>query len=130
MDCLDCVRKHLAQASILLDETALGYPHHRWLAAGNMAEAERECRHNYPTLAREIRAERLKVMRSHAEAVTVDLELLIRNVCRLAGEDDLEKHEDPGNSKTFEPPEVTVSSDNNLEPLTLTELISNLRGEP
>ena len=102
MDCLDCTRKHLAQASILLDETALGYPHHRWLAAGNLAEAERECRHHYPELARTIRAERLKVMRSHDEAAAVDLENLIRQVCILAGEDDLAKHEDPHNSKGFD----------------------------
>ncbi len=99
--CLDCVRKHLAQASILLDETALGYPHHRWLAAGNMAEAERESRHLYPELATTIRAERLKVMRSHDEAVSVDLEEMIRQVCILANEDDLAKHEDPNNSKQF-----------------------------
>lgn len=99
--CLDCVRKHLAQASVLLDETALGYPHHRWLAAGNLAEAERESRHLYPELAQTIRVERLKVMRSHAEALGVDLEELIRSVCLLANEDDLVKHEDPGNSKQF-----------------------------
>lgn len=100
--CIDCVRKHLAQASVLLDETALGYPHHRWLAAGNMAEAERESRHAYPQLAKMIRQERLKVMRSHNEAVVVDLENLIRYACLVANEDDLSKHEDSQNSKHFD----------------------------
>lgn len=106
--CLDCVRKHLAQASVLLDETALGYPHHRWLAAGNLAEAERESRHLYPELAATIRRERLAVMRSHEEALTVDLEELIRQVCLIANEDDLENYEDPMNSKAFKTNPATM----------------------
>ena len=64
--CLDCSRKHIAQAMVLLDDDAslsepgivsdferhvaqaiilmvesrLGYPHHRWFACGHLAEAE------------------------------------------------------------------------------------------
>ena len=40
--CLDCVRKHLAQAIVLLQESVQGYPDHRWLAVGHLAEAEAE----------------------------------------------------------------------------------------
>ena len=40
--CLDCSRKHLAQACILMIEARLGYIDHRWLALGHLAEAETE----------------------------------------------------------------------------------------
>lgn len=99
--CIDCVRKHLAQASILLDEVHLGYPHHRWLAAGHLAEAESEALDKWPEFATEIRSERLKVMRSHDESRTACIEDLIIKACFLAGEDDLVKHETPGSSKQF-----------------------------
>lgn len=42
--CANCTRKHLAQASVLVDEAANGYPQHKWLAIGHMAEAEAEWR--------------------------------------------------------------------------------------
>ena len=40
--CLDCTRKHLAQAIVLMVEAKMGYPEHKWLAIGHMAEAEAE----------------------------------------------------------------------------------------
>lgn len=100
--CLDCVRKHVAQAAILLDETLLGYPHHRWYAAGHLAEAESESLLEHPELAKEIRKARLVIMKSHQDAAQVNLDPLIRLVCRIANEDDIERHEDPNNSKKFD----------------------------
>ena len=40
--CSDCTIKHLVQAMILMDEALLGYPLHRYLAIGHLAEAESE----------------------------------------------------------------------------------------
>lgn len=57
--CLNCARKHVAQASVLNDEAFLGYPSHIWLAIGHLAEAESECVKDHPGLAAEIRESRL-----------------------------------------------------------------------
>ncbi len=98
--CLDCVRKHLAQASVLLDEAHLGYPHHRWLAVGHLAEAEAECLDEQPAFARKIRACRLMVMKSHDCSTSVCIEMLLIEACVLAGEiNDLSF--DSQNSKVF-----------------------------
>ena len=103
--CFDCVRKHLAQASVLLDEAHLGYPHHRWLAVGHLAEAEAECLEEHPEFARKIRECRLTVMKSHDDSKAVCLELLLIEACVVAGEvDDLSF--DPQNSKVFEVPGI------------------------
>lgn len=60
--CGKCARKHLAQAIILLNEAVLGYPTHRWLAVGHLAEAEAEIYAKYPEIAQKIREERLKII--------------------------------------------------------------------
>lgn len=52
--CLNCVRKHLAQASILATEAVQGYPEHKWLAIGHLAEASEEAIDKWPGLAAEI----------------------------------------------------------------------------
>jgi len=58
--CPDCVRKHLAQAIVLFQEAMQGYPEHRWLAMGHMAEAEAEIEGMFPDIADEIRGLRKK----------------------------------------------------------------------
>jgi len=58
--CINCGLKHLAQAQVLLDESLLGYPLHKWLAYGHMAEAESELLTEQPLLATKIREERIK----------------------------------------------------------------------
>lgn len=57
--CYDCVRKHLAQALVLMCETEKGYPTHGWLAVGHMAEAEDESLRLDKNLTEVIRTERL-----------------------------------------------------------------------
>jgi hypothetical protein len=84
-ECMDCVRKHIAQAIILLDEYILGYPHHRWLAVGHLAEAESEVMAYSVKLASEIRKERLKIMNN---AENPKLEYLIIEASKILGEDD------------------------------------------
>lgn len=93
--CLDCVRKHIAQASVLCDEAELGYPHHRWLAVGHLAEAESESLKDHPALSHKIRECRLDLM--NRGCVNFD-ELLI-----LCCETDTGKKMvfDPENSKKF-----------------------------
>jgi len=61
--CLDCVRKHIAQAMILLQESeSPEYKNHFWLGIGHLAEAESESLSSYPTLANTIRDHRLSMM--------------------------------------------------------------------
>ena len=60
--CLDCCRKHLAQAEVLMLEARKGYIAHAWLAVGHMAEAEDETIDDFPELTARIREERLKYM--------------------------------------------------------------------
>ena len=57
--CIYCVRKHLAQAVVLLCESRKGYPENLLFAIGHMAEAEDEA----PTeeLANEIRDARIDI---------------------------------------------------------------------
>lgn len=62
--CLDCVRKHLSQAAVLMDEARQGYPEHVWLAIGNLAEAARESAVRYPLLAAKIRDQRHKLQKN------------------------------------------------------------------
>lgn len=65
--CIYCVLKHIAQASVLLDESKLGYPFHKWFAIGHLAEAESESRVNWPELAEKIRDFRLEIIRIDKE---------------------------------------------------------------
>jgi hypothetical protein len=81
--CLKCVRKHLAQASILLDESHLGYPHHKWFAIGHLAEAESESLLDYPKLASEIREMRVNLIENKKEPNFDDI---IIRVCKLSGD--------------------------------------------
>jgi len=59
--CARCAIKHLAQASILLKESALGYPVHVYYAMGHMAEASDELVAGDSRMANRIRDERLKI---------------------------------------------------------------------
>jgi hypothetical protein len=62
--CLDCCRKHLAQAEVLMLEARKGYVVHSWLAVGHLAEAEDETLEKYPEISEMIRNERLKYIES------------------------------------------------------------------
>jgi hypothetical protein len=60
--CANCCRKHLGQAVVLLGESLMGYPQHRWLAVGHLAEASEEIFGLYPEIAISIREERLQTI--------------------------------------------------------------------
>lgn len=57
--CLNCTRKHLAYAEVLMGEACLGYPAHADLAIGQLHAAELEILEKYPEIAKRIREERL-----------------------------------------------------------------------
>jgi len=58
--CPLCTLKHLGQAIVLFQESLTGYPIHRWIAVGHMAEAEAEAPSH--EMANRIRAQRLEAM--------------------------------------------------------------------
>lgn len=58
--CLDCVRKHIGQSAVLFQEALQGYPDHRWLALGHLAEAESESQAICSDFAGRLRNERRK----------------------------------------------------------------------
>ena len=70
--CLDCVRKHIAQAGILSMEVLMGHPEHYWWAIGHLAEAEHEALDWFPQLAVLVRAERLEYMEDIRYTIAVD----------------------------------------------------------
>jgi hypothetical protein len=73
--CQDCTRKHIAQAVILINESLMGYPEHKWLAIGHLAEASEECLGEFPRVAQSIRVDRLSLMSD----VTPDLMKYLRD---------------------------------------------------
>lgn len=92
--CLDCTRKHIGQASILVEESATGdYPEHFWLAMGHMAEAESECMKDFPELAAYIRQERIEMIEN--DDYYTDFVELIR-LANAAAEIILEQEETNG----------------------------------
>lgn len=76
--CLQCAMKHLAQAEILLEEAALGYPDHYFLAIGHLAEAESEVLGVSIEAATEIRAARLAL--EHTSLPYSDLLELLKSL--------------------------------------------------
>ena len=74
--CQDCVIKHLSQAMVLMDEAILGYPTHRYLAIGHMAEAESEALGYDIVIAQEIRDYRLEYVSQSAVANHAGINLL------------------------------------------------------
>lgn len=95
--CPFCVRKHLAQAVVLLTESIKGYPHHLWLAVGHLAEAEDECEELYPEFAKRIRDVRLEVMNKNNRII---LEELLIDFLKLIGEINDQDY-NKANSKKF-----------------------------
>lgn len=95
--CLNCTRKHLAQALVLLHESKKGYPTHFWLAQGHLAEAEDELLRDYPALADVVRNER-KLLEEDP-SYEIPLMDLIEQVTAAAEEEEISHVERTG-SKT------------------------------
>ena len=115
--CLDCTRKHIASALVLMIEYVQTHSHHIWLAVGELNQAEQECMFQCPSLAEKIRDARLKIMEyndKYGAPVNLhsgnlhldelpDLEALILEACI---EDGNVFQVNPHNSKKFELVEV------------------------
>lgn len=78
--CLECVSKHLAKAVILLSEARLGYRLHKYLAFGNLSEAEDEACRDYPLLAHDIRQVRLDIENDDTLCSGIKILALIQKV--------------------------------------------------
>ncbi len=59
VSCLNCSRKHVAAAEVLMAESLLGYPLHAWLSVGHLEQAEEELLSDYPEAAEHVRQERV-----------------------------------------------------------------------
>lgn len=87
--CTDCAIKHIAQASILLQEARHGYPDHIFYSRGHLAEAEAELAQLYPVHSDMVRMER-KLLEQNPE-YTPDFTALMKQideeceVCALSG---------------------------------------------
>lgn len=75
--CFECCRKHIAQAHILSTEARLGYPLHKYLAIGHLAEAEDEILEKDETLAVYIRAKRKEYTEVDTPIPTLELLQLV-----------------------------------------------------
>lgn len=73
--CLLCALKHCGQAAVLFAEARLGYPLHRHLAVGHLAEAESESL-QWPGIAMSIREERIKADDNYDPDIMFLLQLL------------------------------------------------------
>lgn len=71
--CFECCRKHIAQAHVLETESKLGYPLHRYLAIGHLAEAEDEIIEKDEQLAAYIRAKRKEYTEVDTPVPTLEL---------------------------------------------------------
>lgn len=88
--CFYCARKHIAQAEVLMSEALNGYPLHKWLAVGHIAEAEHELLQHSQELVNEIREHRLEYMSDDKyDFPTLDI---INTICLM--EEDLGDQED------------------------------------
>ena len=59
--CLQCFRKHLGNAAVLLEEYYDGYRGYAHLIIGNLDQAAQEIRELYPELATLVRAHRIRL---------------------------------------------------------------------
>jgi hypothetical protein len=84
--CFDCVRKHLAQAGVLLLEYRKSdpaqYPLHPWWAIGHLSEAEDELSTVEPELAKKIRIHRLLYQEN--KGYQIPIEILLNEVTKVA----------------------------------------------
>lgn len=88
--CLNCARKHLAQALILLTEYTLGYSGlWLWLAIGHMAEAEAELLRKHEDIAVEIRTRRKRL--EAEDNFDPQLDQLIERLCDVEQNTDTTK---------------------------------------
>ena len=86
--CAKCTAKHLAQAIVLMEEALSGYPNHRWLAIGHLAEAAAECPN--VAYAAHIRDLRHQIMEGELPDLQETLEHWIPQIANWENNNDLD----------------------------------------
>lgn len=95
--CIDCVEKHVAQAYILAQESEMGYPEHRILMCGHLAEAIDEAPSEIPELKYTLQTCMAETMRT-GEAflplypILAYIQLIRRHINQMPVDDDA-RHE-------------------------------------
>jgi hypothetical protein len=77
--CTKCAKKHVGQAAVLMQEVMYGYPEHRVLAVGHLAEAEAEIMGEYKDLGDAIRRIREDILLNNNPNMTA----LISTISKL-----------------------------------------------
>ena len=88
--CIECARKHIGQASVLAGEVKKGYPEHKVLAVGHLAEAEDELL-NAETSEVKAQVEAIRTVRREYDSDD-DNDLDIKKLLEIATT--LQKHRD------------------------------------
>lgn len=78
--CKNCVLKHLSQALINHQESINGYPLHKWVAVGHLAEAESESIDSFAEFTKQIRKNRIDYMESDIAPNFMELIRLANNL--------------------------------------------------
>ena len=104
--CIDCVEKHVAQAYILAQESEMGYPEHRILMCGHLAEAIDEAPNEIPELKYTLQTCMAETMRT-GEAflplypILAYIRLIRQHINQLPVDDDA-RHESPPVTDTID----------------------------
>lgn len=86
--CLECVEKHLGSAAVLMEEAARGWPDHRLLAIGHLAQAEEESHDDIPLLAERVRSLRKQYQATNEPLDFRDLSGALRQYLAWRGDTD------------------------------------------
>ena len=95
--CIDCVEKHVAQAYILAQESEMGYPEHRILMCGHLAEAIDEAPSDIPELKYTLQTCMAETMRTGTAflplyPILAYIQLVRRHINQMPVDDDA-RHE-------------------------------------
>lgn len=104
--CIDCVEKHIAQAYILAQESEMGYPEHRILMCGHLAEAIDEAPNEIPELKYTLQTCMAETMRTGSAFLPIYPILayikLVRQHINQDPVDDDARHESPPVTDTID----------------------------
>jgi hypothetical protein len=82
--CLECILKHLGQATVLMHEAVKGYPFYYVYVIGHLCEAEDEAAEEYPLIMQKI----LTLRRDYQAGVAVDIDKLVSEIFEIKERND------------------------------------------
>jgi len=92
--CLQCFRKHLGNAAVLIEECLDGYKY-KHLVVGNLDQAAQEIREMYPSLATLVRAHRIKLQNDWKYSIPFEALDSFIEILEAFGGDDIMPDEIP-----------------------------------